>query len=310
MFNTPILVLIFNRPAETERVFNRLRALQPSLLFVAADGPRSTKDGEFEKTQQARAIFEKQIDWPCTLKTLYREDNLGCRNAVSSAISWFFEQVEYGIILEDDCTPDLSFFQYCSILLEKYSNDERVMHIGGYNHFGQIKTVPKASYAYIQFPMVWGWASWRRAWAKIDLEMSDFPKITAADLKPLLSDKYARAYILDKWRSTYRKENDSWAYVWAFSILMEKGLCIFPTSNLIENIGINEEATHTNDGNSFFQTSSQAIEFPLIHPPHQIVDLELQQKIFYASQKSKSLLLLWYYLPKSLRQMIKKLINR
>ena len=109
MYNIPILFLIFCRPDTTEQVFEQIRAIKPARLYVAADAPRAGRPDEAERAAQARAITEK-VDWPCEVKMLYREQNLGCKRAVSEAISWFFEQEEYGMILEDDCLPHPSFF--------------------------------------------------------------------------------------------------------------------------------------------------------------------------------------------------------
>ena len=133
MFNTPILFLIFNRPDTTIEVFNRIKKIQPKYLFVAADGPRQDKIGEKEMCEATRAIIE-QIDWDCEVKTLFRESNLGCGKAVSEAISWFFVHNEMGIILEDDCLPDLSFFSFCENLLEKYKDDSRISTICASNY--------------------------------------------------------------------------------------------------------------------------------------------------------------------------------
>ena len=108
---TPILFMIFNRLDTTQKVFNAIRQAKPKQLFVAADGPREDKEGEKGKCEQARKIIE-QVDWDCEVKTLFRDKNLGCKVAVSSAIDWFFENVEEGIILEDDCLPSTSFLWF------------------------------------------------------------------------------------------------------------------------------------------------------------------------------------------------------
>lgn len=103
-----------------------------SFQYVAADGPRQDKEGESEKCAETQRIIE-QIDWDCEVKTLFRDENFGCGAAVSTAISWFFNQVEFGIVLEDDCMPGLSFFPYCEELLMKYKDDDQIMLISGNN---------------------------------------------------------------------------------------------------------------------------------------------------------------------------------
>jgi hypothetical protein len=73
------------------------------------------------------------VDWDCEIKTLFRDHNLGCKHGCISAIDWFFENEEMGIILEDDILPDHSFFKYCEDLLIKHYDDNTVIHINGAN---------------------------------------------------------------------------------------------------------------------------------------------------------------------------------
>ena len=136
MFNTPILLLVFNRPEETKTVLNQISAIKPRQLFVAADAPRLGNEKDEMLCTQTRQLFDR-IDWDCEIKTLFRTQNLGCGKAVSQAITWFFENVEEGIILEDDCLPDISFFRFCAELLAKYRTDNEVMSISGSNLLGR-----------------------------------------------------------------------------------------------------------------------------------------------------------------------------
>ena len=110
--DTPVLFLIFNRPDVTEKVFSQIKKATPKQLFIAADGPRAANAEDQVECAKTRQLVLDMIDWECEVKTLFREENLGCGLAVSQAITWFFEHVEMGIILEDDCYPDLSFFRF------------------------------------------------------------------------------------------------------------------------------------------------------------------------------------------------------
>lgn len=154
--------LIFNRPSITQNVFDQIKKIKPLFLFVAADGPRQEIEDDKINCELTKDII-KQIDWDCKLKTLYREENLGCGFAVSSAISWFFEHVEEGIVLEDDCLPEISFFQFCSELLTLYKEDEKIYIISGTNMQNGINR-GNGSYFFSNYPITWGWASWKRAW--------------------------------------------------------------------------------------------------------------------------------------------------
>jgi len=168
MLNTPVLFLIFKRPELTELVFKEIRRAQPARLFVAADGPGNK--AEMILCERARSIIQ-QIDWPCEVKTLFRDKNLGCKKAVSEAINWLFEHADEGIILEDDTIPSQSFFNYCQQLLEHYRNDDRIMHIAGENPLDY--PVTQDSYYFSKIEHCWGWATWKRAWRCFDVHMAN-----------------------------------------------------------------------------------------------------------------------------------------
>lgn len=261
---TPVLFLVFNRPDVTARVFEAVREARPERLFVAADGARADRPGEAELCAQTRAIATA-IDWPCELVTLFRDENLGCRRAVSGAISWFFEHVEDGIILEDDCVPDHSFFPYCTELLARYRDDARVMCITGDNSLGG-HAATRDSYSFTSFPLIWGWATWRRAWAAYDFERfqsSDYERVVGGISRdPRFVERASRNF-----RKTASGEIDSWGFVWSFCAMAEGGLTCIPRVNLIQNIGFGNEATHTTDDtHPRANVAANRLDVPLVHP--------------------------------------------
>ncbi|MEM7601910.1 MAG: glycosyltransferase family 2 protein, partial [Verrucomicrobiota bacterium] len=160
----PVLFLLFNRPDLAGRVFEEIRKAAPPRLYFNVDGPRPDREGESDLVQQCRRLAEK-VDWECDVFTQFHERNLGCGKSVSSGIFWFFESEESGIILEDDCLPAPSFFPFVTELLDRYRDDERVMHIGGSNHQRGAKRTD-ADYYFSRYEHVWGWGSWSRAWQK------------------------------------------------------------------------------------------------------------------------------------------------
>jgi hypothetical protein len=158
--NTAVLFLVFNRLDTTKQVFEAIRQAEPPRLYVAADGARANKEGEADKAQAVRDYIMQNIDWEYEVKTLFQEENLGCKYAVSGAIDWFFENEEMGIILEDDCLPSQSFFWYCEELLKKYKDNTRVWHIGGTNTEIISKDI-LSSFYFSQLNNIWGWATWK-----------------------------------------------------------------------------------------------------------------------------------------------------
>ena len=157
-FDTPILFIIFNSPEQTRHSFEAIRRIKPSKLYVAADGPRVDKESDKQRCQETREIIN-YIDWDCDLQTLFRENNLGCGKGPADAISWLFEKEEIGIILEDDCIPDNSFFAFCHELLNKYLTDTRIMHIAGTNHNPNYLSYNDYSYFFSQVGHMLGWAT-------------------------------------------------------------------------------------------------------------------------------------------------------
>lgn len=265
-FETPILFLIFNRPETTRTVFETIRGSRPAYLYIAADGPRAQKTGEKEVCADLRNEILAKIDWPCEVKTLFREKNLGCKLAVSSALDWFFENVEEGIILEDDCLPDRSFFQFCQELLEKYRTDDRIAMISG-NHFGNDK-LGSADYYFTKIPHIWGWATWRRTWNDYDLGMSKYPAFKEnGEIKNIWLDKKVQNYWVDIFGEVYDDKIDTWDYQLTFSVFLNKKLCVCPNVNLVSNIGFGKDFTNTVIiDKRVTNISLEKINFPLVHP--------------------------------------------
>jgi hypothetical protein len=280
-FKTPVLLIVFNRPETTRVVFEAIRSARPPRLYVAADGPRPAKLADKETTAKVRQIVS-EVDWPCDVKTLFRDVNLGCGKAVSSAISWFFSCEEEGIVLEDDCVPSKSFFWYCQELLERYRDDTRVMHIGGNNFIKDWDKKNTNSYYFSRNGHIWGWASWRRAWQAHDLKILKYQALkNSGYFENLFSNKLEKYYRLRKFNQILKGEIDTWDYQWDLARFINSGLSIVPAKNLVINNGFGEGATHTKNGNvEFGQMKANEIQFPLRHPPYVHCDFESDRKYF------------------------------
>jgi hypothetical protein len=276
--DTPVLFIIFNRPDTTARVFEAIRAAKPRMLFIAADGPRPNIPGDVERCAATRAVVER-IDWPCDVRRDYSEKNMNCRYRPQSAIRWAFSQAERVIILEDDCLPDPSFFHFCQDILLRFANDERVMCIGGTNLLGTWKADIQ-SYHFSFMSSSSGWASWRRAWDLYDPDMEAWgnPEASATldrDLFSLAPSKKRRKY----YELTYQGEMDAWDYQWEMCRILQSGLTVTPSVNLVQNIGYHAEAMHTFDVNHpHAKLTARNLEWPL-RPPFGIVrDIEFERK--------------------------------
>ena len=247
MKSTPVLLLIFNRPDTTRKVFEEIRRQQPKYLFIAADGPRADKAGDIRLCAEAREAVSG-IDWDCEVKTLFRTANLGCGAAPAAAISWFFEHVAEGIILEDDCIPNASFFEFCGTLLEKYRADPRIMMICGTSY--QAKALNADTYYFSRYPHAWGWATWSRAWAHYDFNLDGESELTRS---AVVRHTFTHLRERKLWVHNLKHITnglDAWDYQWMYWIWKNRGLCITPWKNMVSNIGFGPQATHTYDAGS------------------------------------------------------------
>jgi hypothetical protein len=276
---TAVLFLVFNRPDTTAQVFEAIRQAKPPRLYVAADGPRANRPGEAEKIVKVREIATS-VDWPCEVKTLFREENLGCKYAVSGGITWFFEHEKQGIILEDDCLPHPEFFHFCESLLNRYSVDNRVWVITGDNFQDGIQR-GEGSYYFSRYNHVWGWASWRRAWRNADMDIRFWPEWKrSATWKGFWDDPVARIYWEGIFDRMHRAEIDSWDYPWTASVWHLGGLTATPNVNLVSNIGFGPDSTHTASTDSPFAAMVTVSFGAIDHPARIAQDAAADRYVF------------------------------
>lgn len=291
-----VLLLVFNRPETTGRVFEAIRAARPLRLYIAADGPRPGRPGEAERCAETRRIVSL-VDWPCEVRTLFRDANLGCKRAVASAIDWFFGLEESGIILEDDVWPLPSFFEYCDQMLDHYRDDPRVAAISGCNLVAN-RFSADASYFFSRYCHVWGWATWRRAWARYDRDMARWPEWDrAGGLDALFDDPDTARF----WRSNFNRVHagklDTWDFQWLFACWASGALCAIPAFNQTLNLGFDADATHTRQELPEYVRDStpSPLSFPLRHVERvercvradAIIDRVLFGQTWYSRQKRK-----------------------
>jgi len=262
----PVLVLGFNRPLLLRRVLQRVYEANPDRLYVAIDGPRSANAGDLTAVLACQEVVES-FDWVCEVRTQYRTENLGCGRAVSSAIDWFFEHEEQGMILEDDILPDPSFFHFISEMLEKDAHSDDVFAVSGCNFVPVNDLSETASYRYSRFPHIWGWGTWRRAWESYRFDLTSEDANTGlCDLSRSCSGSLAA---IVHWSAIHalvaRGRIDTWDYQFAFACMRAGARVATSNTNLVENIGFGADATHTVKRPEYL-LSSGPIAFPLREP--------------------------------------------
>ena len=264
-FEIPILLLNYNRPNNTIKLIERLKIVKPEKLYVFCDGPKINDDVNIEKISEVKVILKKNIDWNCEVKYKYPEINLGCGLGVSKAITWAFESTEKLIILEDDCIPHESFFNFCKEMLIKYENDTRIMHIAGTRWSEEYKLIPNVSYFFSKIAHIWGWATWKRAWEQYDFQLKDWEEFEHTGYLKAYFNKEQSKFWVKTINDFYKKKQfHTWDYQWQFTLFKNNGLSIVPNVNLISNIGISGEHSSGKKNKNFHKNT---YEWKLITPP-------------------------------------------
>ena len=255
----PVIIIFFNRPDLLKKCINQVRKVAPDQVFLVADGPREGNASDIKKCQETREIAKASIDWPCQVFENFSDTNLGCGRRPATGISWAFEHVDRAIVLEDDCMADPTFFRYCEELLEYYKDSPEVMTISGTNngvHCG------KESYFFSNIPLIWGWATWRRAWTHFDYSMEGSEQMLPAEVAKLFEDDSIGSDWIAKIQR-HKNRRDVWDYCWTYASLKQGSVTVIPNKNMVSNIGFGDDATHTGD---LPAAPIKPIKFPLIHP--------------------------------------------
>lgn len=300
---TPVLLIAFNRPTQASRVLEAIRKAGATNVFVAVDGPREHHPTDVLKTSQVRDLIDG-LSWPGSVTTLYREKNLGCRYGVSGAISWFFEHVDEGIILEDDCLPDPTFFGYAEELLEHYRDDERIGMISGGTFF-PLGRDRDASYTFTRYPHIWGWATWKRAWDRYDGQLESWSIAGSAETLARASggSRSFEKFWTKLLNQVHSGKIDTWDYIWSYSFWKAGFLSVTPRVNLVENIGFSADATHTRGKplGRAFRPSSSKMSLPLSHtdlvnPDAQLEKLTRELAMGVYGKRVRSVSRLWWFI--------------
>lgn len=279
-----VLVLFFANPERLEKVFDQGRKAKPHRLFLYQDGPRVGRNDE-EGIEACRRIVE-DIDWPCDVHRWYQEKNVGCDPSEYLSQKWAFSHVDKCIILEDDDVPSLSFFTFCAELLDKYENDERISMIAGMNHEEVSKNVPY-DYFFTSNVSIWGWATWKRVIDKWDASYS------------FLNDQYLMETMKKKMLATQYRKNflsmlkrhaasgiEYYESIHMSYMLLDSGLSIVPTKNMILNIGYTG-GTHSNSTfkhlpkslKKIYTLKTYELEADIKHPPYVIEDFGYRDRV-------------------------------
>lgn len=304
MYNIPILFIIFRRKDIALSSFEKIKNVKPAHLYIACDGARPDVEGEDALVEETRKAILESIDWDCQVNTLFQDTNLGCSLGVYTAINWLFEHEDKGIIIEDDCVLQDSFFPFVEELLLKYEYDERIGMIDAANYIKSVM-IPD-SYGFSRYKATNGWATWKRAWKLMDFNM-DWRNTPYKD--SIIANMGYKSKDIKYWKyrisAVDHQDVSAWDWQWYFTLAAHNMLSIYPKCSLISNIGFGEGATHTSGGKtpSYYLTNDE-LEFPLHHPKYVVPYLPFE-KGFY-NQNNTLYTNLMKYIPFPIKRWLKK----
>jgi hypothetical protein len=296
-----ILILTFNRPNNLKIILEKIKCIGFCKIYISIDGPRIGNGIDKEKINQTLSVVNDFNNF-FSIKINKFEQNLGCGLAVSRGVSWFFSNEESGIILEDDCIPDISFFEFCWTLLDRYKYNDKIMHISGSN-FQFEPSKSDDSYYFSMYPNIWGWASWKRAWDKYDFNLEEYSII---DILKSNCNNYVKYNLL---KNIVFNSKKSWSFQWSFIISFNMSCCISPNINLVQNIGYDPDATNTLLVPSWFHLMRYGSLNQFINPSKILIDIEADKNLENSVHKFSYFRFIISFLPVSLKKILKKFLK-
>jgi len=289
-FDIPIAIFIFRRTDTVLRILERIETIQPGKIYLISDGPRNAD--ERLEVEACRRTVESRINWGCEVVKNYADTNRGVYDRIGLGAKWVLSLEPYAIFLEDDNLPEVTFFEYCRQLLEKYRDDDRIFWICGTNYLEEYDPMDNASYVFTRHLLPCGWASWSHKFNRFyegDMELfrdkDVIMKISHAyeDKRLFKQQLHSLRHDMEQLRSTGRPT--SWDFQMAFSIRAHGLLGISPSRNQIENIGADQYSTHGGSSIENVMTArfcgikSRPLEFPLVHPKIALPDKEYEKRV-------------------------------
>jgi hypothetical protein len=281
-----VLILFFNRPEFLRRLLEQVRQARPSRLFLYQDGARSEAD--LPRMEACRRVVDEMVDWECDVHRRYQTENYGCDPSNFMAQKWAFSLADKCIVFEDDDVPAVSFFRFCKELLDRYESDERITMISGFNSEEQTPDIADDYFFATSFS-IWGWASWRRV---IDTWDEHYTFLDDPEAMRLLRDVVAsRGYRTDfipMCESHRRSGKAYYETIFQAAMLLNNGLAVYPTRNMINNIGVTSDSTHFAGSvetlprgyRRIFTMGRHEVEFPLRHPRYVVPNEAFKQRVY------------------------------
>jgi len=251
MNKVPVILFTYNRLWHTKQTVAALQKnlyAEQSELFVFSDGPKTDKDEP--KVKEVREYL-KTIKGFKNIEIIERDKNWGLANNIIDGVTKIVNEYVRIIVLEDDIVTSPYFLKYMNEALNRYEDEERVMHISGYMY--PIKTDGLPDTFFLKPTSCWGWATWKRAWKYFERNPEKQIKmLTKNQIKDFnLNNSY------DYWSQiilNYQGKLYTWAIFWYLSVYLNNGFSLHPRESITKNIGTDGSGAHFTSKTNIFET--------------------------------------------------------
>lgn len=268
----PILFCIYRGFENTKKSFETIRIVKPKKLYLASDGPFS-KDQKIE-VLNIREWVLTNIDWDCSTKTFFREENQGIKKAITQAIDWVTSQEDYFFVIECDCCIHPLFVKIAPLLKDRLE----MMGLKNYNicsYSLRTKNYKNLLFQRATLVMIWGWYVKSSTWRKFNVET--LPKLSSIKLfiffiRYKLGLKTA-IFWLAKLFDCFCNIDKTWGNRYAIHCMINDIPSFIPNRVLCDNIGIgNDFATNATSLYSVFSNSKFNIEEKIAYEDSNLID--------------------------------------
>jgi hypothetical protein len=238
----PIALFVYNRPQHTERTLKYLQQnaiAAESRLFIFSDAPKTP--GDEDKVREVRQLLKTVYGFR-KVEIFERKTNAGLANSIIAGVSQLLKDYKQVIVFEDDLISSPHTLTYFNEALNRYRNEEKIMHIGAYMYPLKPNNLPEAFF--YRAATSWGWATWQRAWDHFEPDIDT--------LMAQFDEKKKRDFSIDNTMNFWKQmqdykggKNDSWAIRWYASIFLKGGLTLNPAQSLVNNIGHDGTGIHS-----------------------------------------------------------------
>lgn len=255
--SSAVVLIVFNRPVEATAVFSRIRQVRPPRLYIVSDGPRRAVADDEAKVAACRDLASL-VDWPCAVVPIISPENMGCKKRVITGLTEVFRAEESAIILEDDCVPTGAFFAFAEWALLRYRADQRVGIVSGSNLLAYLAAQSPVKAGFSRYMNCWGWATWRRTWERYDplLSIRELQLRGRLVMSGIPISALERTFWLGVFMHT-AYDDTNWDFYLQYAMFKHGLLSVYPSANLVENIGFGPNATHTRGNTPHYVVASR-----------------------------------------------------